>query len=70
MVVYIHVHFCHHCGALGHSHPNCYKWLATQQSNNVLSSGGHGHILQKPHVPFELERFQFFPFTFETKVQL
>ena len=35
-------HFCHYCGASGHSHPNCYKWLATQQSNSVLSSGGQG----------------------------
>ena len=23
-------HFCHHCGATGHTQPNCYKWLATQ----------------------------------------
>ena len=23
-------HFSHHCGASGHTHPNCYKWLATQ----------------------------------------
>ena len=23
-------HFCHHCGASGHTRPNCYKWLATQ----------------------------------------
>ena len=22
-------HFCHHYGASGHTHPNCYKWLAT-----------------------------------------
>ena len=22
-------HFCHHYGALGHTRPNCYKWLAT-----------------------------------------
>ena len=22
-------HFCHHCGAAGHTRPNCYKWLAT-----------------------------------------
>ena len=22
-------HFCHHCGAIGHTRPNCYKWLAT-----------------------------------------
>ena len=31
-------HFCHRYGALGHIHPNCYKWLATQQSNSVFSS--------------------------------
>ena len=37
-------HFCHHCGALGNTRPNCYKWLATQQSNSVLSSGGQGQI--------------------------
>ena len=23
-------HFYHHCGVSGHTHPNCYKWLATQ----------------------------------------
>ena len=23
-------HFCHHCRASGYTHPNCYKWLATQ----------------------------------------
>ena len=22
-------HLCHHCGAAGHTRPNCYKWLAT-----------------------------------------
>ena len=22
-------HFCHHCGATGHTRTNCYKWLAT-----------------------------------------
>ena len=32
-------HLCHHCGAAGHTRPNCYKWLATQQSNNMISSG-------------------------------
>ena len=32
-------HFCHHCGATGHTRPNCYKWLATQQSNSMISSG-------------------------------
>ena len=30
-------HFCHHCGASRHTRPNCYKWLATQQSNSVSS---------------------------------
>ena len=24
------LHFCHHCGASGHTRPNFYKWLATQ----------------------------------------
>ena len=32
-------HFCHHCGASGLTRPNCYKWLATQQSNGMLSPG-------------------------------
>ena len=32
-------HLCHHCGVVGHTQPNCYKWLATQQSNNMISSG-------------------------------
>ena len=31
-------HLCHYCGATGHTRPNCYKWLATQQSNNMISS--------------------------------
>ena len=31
-------HLCHHCGASGHTCPNCYKWLATQQSNNMIQS--------------------------------
>ena len=28
-------HLCHHCGATGHTRPNCYKWLATQQRNSI-----------------------------------
>ena len=32
-------YFCHHYGALGQTHPNCYKWFATQQSNSMLSPG-------------------------------
>ena len=31
-------HLCHHCGATGHTRPNCYKWLATQQSNSMIES--------------------------------
>ena len=32
-------HLYHHCGAIGHTRPNCYKWLSTQQSNRLISSG-------------------------------
>ena len=31
-------HLCHHYGASGHTRPNCYKWLATQQSNSMIST--------------------------------
>ena len=31
-------HICHHCGVSRHIRPNCYKWLAIQQSNSMLSS--------------------------------
>ena len=31
-------HLYHHCGAAGHTRPNCYKWLATQQNNNMILS--------------------------------
>ena len=31
-------HLCHHCGAAGHTRPNYYKWLATQQSNGMIAS--------------------------------
>ena len=31
-------HLCHHCGAADHIRPNCYKWLATQQSNSMIAS--------------------------------
>ena len=31
-------HLCHHCGVAGHTQPNCYKWLATQQSNGMIAS--------------------------------
>ena len=32
------LHLCHHCRASEHTHPNCYKWLATKQSNSMLLS--------------------------------
>ena len=32
-------HFCQYYGASGHTRPNCYKWLVTQQSNSMVSSG-------------------------------
>jgi len=38
------LHFCHHYGALGHTHPNCYKWLTTQQCNSMLSSGNQNQF--------------------------
>ena len=37
-------HLCHHCGASGHTCPNCYKWLATQQSNNMILSVNQNHF--------------------------
>ena len=32
-------HLCHHYGVAGHTRPNCYKWLATQQSNSMVTLG-------------------------------
>ena len=32
-------HFYHHCSAARHTRPNCYMWLATQKSNNMIASG-------------------------------
>lgn len=32
-------HFYHHCGAAGHTRANCYKWLTTQKSNSMITSG-------------------------------
>ena len=37
-------HLCHHCGVAGHTRLNCYKWLATQQSNNMISSGNQNQF--------------------------
>ena len=37
-------HHCHHCGITGHTRPNCYKWLATQQSNGMIASGNQNQL--------------------------
>ena len=37
-------HLCHHCGAASHTRPNCYKWLATQQSNGMIVSGSQNQL--------------------------
>ena len=37
-------HICHHCGIAGHTRPNCYKWLATQQSNGMIASGSQNQL--------------------------
>ena len=37
-------HFCHHCGVAGHTQPNCYKWLATQQSNGMIAFGSQNQL--------------------------
>ena len=37
-------YLCYHCGASGHTHPNCYRWLATQQSNNIISFGNQNQF--------------------------
>ena len=37
-------YLCNHCGVTGHTRPNCYKWLATQQSNSMISSGNQNQF--------------------------
>ena len=37
-------HLYHHCGATKHTRPNCYKWLATQQSNSMILSGNQNQF--------------------------
>ena len=36
--------FCHYCRTSGHTRPNCYKWLSTQQSISVSSLGNHNQL--------------------------
>ena len=44
-------HLCHHCGVAGHTRPKCYKWLVTQQSNNMIAFGSQNQ-LQSSLAPF------------------
>ena len=37
-------HLCYHCGAIGYTRPNCYKWLTTQQSNGIIASGNQNQF--------------------------
>ena len=37
-------YFYHYCGVSGHTHLNCNKWLATQQSNSVSSFGNQNQL--------------------------
>ena len=37
-------HLCHHCGVADHTRLNCYKWLATQQSNGMIALGNHNQL--------------------------
>ena len=37
-------HFCHYCGASGHTRPKCYKWLSIQQSNSVSFFGNQNQL--------------------------
>ena len=37
-------HLCHHYGVTGHTQPNYYKWLATQQSNGMIASKNQNQL--------------------------
>ena len=37
-------HLCHHCGAAHHTRPNCYKWSATQQNNDMIASRSQNQL--------------------------
>ena len=37
-------HLCHHCRVSRHTRPNCYKWLATQRINSMISSGNQNQL--------------------------
>ena len=44
-------YLCYHCEVTGHTWPNCYKWLSTQQSNCMISSGNQNQF-SSSFVPF------------------
>ena len=37
-------HLCHHCGIADYTRPNCYKRLATQQSNVMIASKNQNQL--------------------------
>ena len=37
-------HLYHHCGVADHTRPNCYKWLAAQQNNDMIASGNQNQL--------------------------
>ena len=37
-------YLCHHRGAVDHNRPNCYKWLTTQQSNDMMALGNQNQF--------------------------
>ena len=37
-------HLYHYYGAASHTRPNYYKWLATQQSNDMITSGSQNQL--------------------------
>ena len=37
-------HLYHHYGVAGHTRPNYYKWLATQQNNGMIASGNQNQL--------------------------
>ena len=37
-------HLCRHCEAADHTRPICYKWLATQQSNDMIASRSQNQL--------------------------
>ena len=63
--------------SIWHTHPNCYKWLATQQSNSVSSLGNQnqlqlslaplGELLKEVMLLSNFNRFNFPPYPSEQR---